>query len=77
MNQAYFDDLQAALREAARRRAHVEFKEHITKVRSSRYGGFAVVSIPVDIYVDMVDMSIDEGGQEFRGLTGTNAVEYY
>ena len=47
---AYFDTLDEAFRELQRRRA--SFEHLITRVKDSRYGGFVVHSIPVDLFVD-------------------------
>ena len=47
---SYFDSIHDAILEAQRRRAaHEEF---ITRLRKSRYGGYIVHSIPVDLFVD-------------------------
>ena len=47
---SYFDTLNEAVLEAQRRRASHE--ELITRLRQSRYGGFVVHSIPVELFVD-------------------------
>lgn len=47
---AYFDTLNEAFQELQRRRASHE--DMITRLKDSRYGGFVVHSVPVDLYID-------------------------
>lgn len=46
----YFDTLDEAFQELQRRRASHE--NMISRVNDSRYGGYVVHSIPVDLFID-------------------------
>lgn len=43
-----------AMAEAARRRANPAFKEFVTKIEPSRYGGYRVRSYSIDLFIDQL-----------------------
>ena len=51
---AYFDTRDEALAEVHRRKTNPEEGGVIVRIEESGYGGYKVVSIPVDLYIDSI-----------------------
>lgn len=51
---AYFDDEEDARKEVQRRKISASGNEILVKMLSSGYGGYKVISIPIDMLLDQI-----------------------
>lgn len=62
LNVAYFDTLQDAMAESHRRRAAPDEQKNVIRILGTGYGGFKVMSIPADFFVESITDSSSMGG---------------
>ena len=51
---SFHETMADAMREASHRRSNPIFREFLTKVEPSRYGGYRVRSYPADLFIDQL-----------------------